>query len=91
MKDEMIHISYEEATTPKDRSMVLMNKWWTVYEEGNISIYTRGEAPDSRGQYSTYTPQYNDNKQIATRRGKMKAVFIPIVYFVDKKITDSNW
>ena len=84
MKDKMIHIPIEEVTQPIDGSTVMMNRWWTIYEEGHISVYTAGRNPSSLGSYRTYSPQCNSNEQIATWRGKKKAVLLPVVYFVDK-------
>ena len=81
----MIHISYEEATTPTEGAIVMMNRWWTVYKEGHISVYTAGVAPNKiTGLYRTYSPQCNSNEHIANYRLKRKAVFLPIVYFKDR-------
>jgi len=84
MEDKMIHISYEEATTPTDGATVMMNRWWTVYKDGHISVYTAGRPPCKPfGTYSTYSPQCNSNEQIAKWKGKKQAVFLPVVYFRD--------
>lgn len=88
MNDKMIHIPYEQVTTPIDGSTVMMNKWWTVFKEGHISIYTGGRKPNEYGFYSTYSPQCNSNENIAKRLGKVDAVFLPIVYFENKLILD---
>ena len=83
-RTKFIHIPYEEATTPVDGAIVMMDRWWTVNKEGHISIYIGSGQKTTFGDYYTYSPQCNRNEQIATRRGKQEAVFLPIVYFVDK-------
>lgn len=84
MNIKMIHIPYEEATTPTEGAIVMMNHWWTVYKDGHISVYTAGRPPCKHlGTYNTYSPQCNRNEHIANRRGKKQAVFLPIVYFQD--------
>ena len=80
----MIHIPIEEATTPVDGATVMMNRWWTVYKEGHISVYIGSGKQTSYGSYRTYSPQCNSNERIANRRGEKEVVFLPIVYFVDR-------
>jgi hypothetical protein len=85
LEDKMIHIPVSEVTEPIDGSVVMLDRWWTVHKEGHISIYT-GRRPVCKvtDTYATYTPQCNRNEQIANRHGTKHAVFIPVVYFVDK-------
>lgn len=90
MNDKMFHIPYEQVIVPIDRSTVMMNKWWTVFKEGHISIYTGGKKPNEYGFYRIYSPQCNSSEYIAKRLGKTDAVFLPIVYFEDKLILDLN-
>ena len=82
--NKFIHIPIEEATTPVDGATVMMNRWWTVYKEGHTSVNIGSGKQTFDGSYRTYTPQCNTNENIANRRGKKQAVFLPIVYFVDR-------
>ncbi|OZB41024.1 MAG: hypothetical protein B7X50_07955 [Alishewanella sp. 34-51-39] len=89
MKDKMLHIPISEITQPIDGAIVMLDRWWTVYKEGYVSIYIGGRKPNSSGEYRFYTPQCDRSEQIATRLGAKKAVFLPIVYFLDKSQGES--
>ncbi len=83
--DHFIHIPIEEAIQIKDGATVMLNRYWTEYVPGHISVYIGSTERMYFGRYRTYMPQSNRHEQIATRKGTMKANFIPVVYFEDKQ------
>lgn len=82
---KFIHIPIEEATKPVHGATVIMNHWWAEYKEGHISVYVGNSRKNASGQYRTYSPQCNINEHISNRISKTQSVFLPVVFFVDRR------
>ena len=65
-------VSMEEATTPHERDMVMLNRWWSVCPERGLMFWKR------------YSPQCNKSELISRKIGEMypwaETVLVPVVF-----------
>lgn len=71
-------ISMEEATTPREGTSVMLNRWWSVDPERGLMVWRK------------YSVQCNQHESIARKVGAMypwaDTVFMPIVYLPARHI-----